>query len=342
MEGKDEDGHALRGLEILMSGPTNFPRKGTAITVAIEVVDVTDRKDVHPVLRATGSDEAPSTPLVRILEDKSPFIAAIAQRAKLATIPLALLHAPHKGRRRLRIDVTIFATNRPERALSNGSTALRYVEDKEGYLALGGGLFTGDPEELIGLVGIAAAAIDGQLDDAELQVVTKFLAARAAAEGSPARREVGATLSEAARRIREGRAGGQEVLDDACRGLRTGPVLARQAALEVAVAVVTSDGRLTQEEGRLLLEVADHLALNTSALSARDDVELLHLFVGSDPRYAIGLPLGLDRADELVWLKRAWRTWSSRVPTYSDREQRRRAQDLVDLIDRLMEEREDA
>jgi hypothetical protein len=339
MEGDGEPDGRRRGLEVLMSGPTNFPRKGTAVTTVIEFTDVTDGRDVQPVLFATGTGEPPTRPAIIVIESTSPFIGAVARRASLATVPLGLLHAPQQGRRRLRIDVTIFATRRPEHALSHGSVELRYQEDKEGYLSLGGGLFSGDPDQLIGLIGVAASAVDGYLADIELRTIARFLAARTGRSEERARLEDFEVVAAAVRAIADGRAP-SEVLDDACSGLRTGPLEARLGALELCVAVVTVDGCLTEEEGRLLLEVADRLALAASAPKARDDSELLHIFVGEDTRLAVGLPLGLSREDELVWLQRAWRTWNDRIPKLADRERRARAERLVEVLDRMMEERE--
>ena len=114
--------------------------------------------------------------------------------------------------------------------------------------------------------------------------------------------------------------------------------------LELCFEVMSANGDMNPDEVALLKAYADLLELPKEEFQRLMDLHALNTSANTDPanddERLLGIDPGWSISEKLVFLRKEFKKWNSRMATLSDSEQRQVAQHRLDMIGRIRQKYE--
>lgn len=331
---KRDNGKEYGVVEIGIQASFRLPRANSPVVTVFELLDVTDAGRGPVAIHRWGEDVLHTGGPYRI-EDQSTVPHASAVLTRTYTVKLPALHAPYRGDRTVHARFLMHRPRTPNQPLTQGWVEFPYREEVSGYVEAP--QLRLRVEAGIATAGFAAVLADGDIDDAEMRLLDRFLTARHERVGDDGALAgaARAALDEARMRARTG-ATARELLQQAGRDLADADDGPRESAYELAVRIMAVDGRITEDELARLNELAEVLHLSAETTSTlRNRHMKVEMFEG-DEADPLGVPPG-TREEQRRFLREQLRTWRP-VLTNPDASKREQAQAMIDRITERIEE----
>ncbi len=332
-----ETGHyivELKGTHLLVEG------HGFAIRNFL--LDVTDPSDHMPVIALLDWQQADdSVMFVDVTELGHAAPGEYLSIAPWAPVGLSIFpemtKSSHSGRRRLAANLSLVTDTGDEfwstTVLFDADLPVPgYVEDREHERADDG---------LIVRMAVAVAAAAGDINEAELQIISEWSQARIAYldKDDAERSERAAALNGALKRsVADATSGSLDLGATITRFLTEGSVGGRVEAIELSLAVMRVDGVADQGEMTLINRLAKQFEVDQSWFSGSRDKSISGLTAdsatASDYMTLLGIDPKADQATIRRELNEQYDRWASRAVSLSDPERRREAEQMIDTIAR--------
>ena len=282
-----------------------------------------------------------------VVEADIPYRQSNVQRLHAGFIPNPLIVCPRRGRRRLRaiIDVqvplagTIAMT---EHDFDFDAVNTGYKEAAEQAASA---------RVAVSKIAFATAAADGNLAESELKLIESLFKQRFNTSGNDKlKQEFRETFRSIHRDIESRSKSPHQLVREALELLKDDAAM-RELAFEFSVRISAADGALAPEEDRFLQNLGRDLAISAEQQrSTREKFIRLSMYAAeadsnrprpvdarATARTALGMPPGLDEAEQRKWLTNEYRKWNGRV-TNSDPAIREEAEARLRAIAQLRAE----
>ena len=318
---ESEDGSSLPITNVLISGSVFVPHDRFPVSLTVRLHDVTESAGVMDFENFLGVHCG-----IHDLQDEMggffheehfevPYESTSLSDAHVVAIPDFALTLARKGRRRLAAFVFISPGNQPDLTFTDGSVEFDFDNPNVGYLEWEDHLL--EQEEHLVAIAVAASAVDGRLENAEIDSIKQFFGSRYDGRDDAAKwkKRASASLKANVSDLQANRTSPGTLLTAATTALREAAEPdAMRTAFEVAVRAVASDGVVNEKEESLLIMLAKALDLSTSAVKEIRDRNLRASMFGElEDEVVLGMPPGLDDDAKRKWLATEYSKWRGRV-----------------------------
>lgn len=195
----------------------------------------------------------------------APSTAWTLQAVEVGRIPTFALTPPHRGRRDLRVALTLMEGQDPFRTIAVGSALLKSRYDPPGYLDWTADQLAGDRH--VAVLAAAVAGVDRRIDRSELEALHRFFRRRY--QGRPdveeLRARINSTVDQVFDRLRSNSADPGRLFVEATEALRREhDVDLRRVAYELCVRIALADSAYAPEEQEVLAGVPAALDLSNA------------------------------------------------------------------------------
>lgn len=313
------DGTPLELVNVHLNGAVVVPADNYPAMIQISLWDVTDERNRLPIITSVADSQRPDGQFVVQHNLEIPYQQSSFNDIKICTIPLPLILAPWRGKRAIEIEVVVSPQGHAKSFFRKATTILRYAEYKIGYLEQRDHLK--NSEKTIAALAAAFAAVDGEIADSEVSVITSFFQKRYAGSSE---------VEEVATSVREQITSTIEMLrtDHVAANVEVKRITAElrerndeqlfQTAYELCLSVATADDVLQSAEQDRLAELAQLLDLSPQFVKEVNDRYIrVTMYTESADASAVGMPPGLDREQQKAYLAEEYRKWRGRT-THKD------------------------
>jgi len=192
---------------------------------------------------------------------------------------------------------------------------------------------------------MAISSADGRFDDEEGEVIQdwikKHVNSASPSEQDSLKRDMNTTVEKA---FQDGMSTGIRTDQVIVRLNEIGDKSSKFEVLELCFEVMSANGDMNPDEVALLKAYADLLELPKEEFQRLMDLHALNTSANTDPanddERLLGIDPSWDVSEKLVFLRKEFRKWNSRMATLSDPEQRQVAQHRLDMIGRIRQKYE--
>jgi hypothetical protein len=335
---ENDAGQKVDLIEIAVDASFRVPRAGSPVVTVLELLDVTDGAGRMTPVHRWGTDTLNTGGPYRF-EDQSTVPHASARLRKVYPLQPRSFHAPHRGDRTIRARFSMHRPRTPHDTLTEAWVEFPYREEIIGYVEAP--RLRLQTETGIATAGFAAVVADGEVDTAEMKVLEQFLALRHRRVSDDGELAGAAWAAITSARMRfQGGTSARELLQQAGQDLAGTDEGPRASAYELAVRIMASDRRITEDELDRLNELAEVLRLDAETTATiRNRYTDISMFEGEDVD-PLGVPAGAP-AEQRTFLREELRKWRS-VLTNPDPQRQQQAQQMIDRITERISEIDDA
>lgn len=318
---ESDDGGSFPITNVRVSGPVFVPHNDFPVRIEVRLLDITESADALDSANFLGVHCG-----INDLQDAHggffheedfdmPYAATTLSDAQVVAIPDFALTLARKGRRRLLVVVSLAPQYDPEAWITHGTVEFDFVNPDIGYLEWEDHLL--EQEEHLIAIAVAASAVDGRLESAEIDSIKQFFASRydGRDDADKWKKLASKALKTNVSDLQGNRTTPGTLLTAATTALREAAEPdAMRTAFEVAVRAVASDGVVNEKEESLLSMLATALQLDASAVKEIRDRNLRASMFGElEDEVMLGMPPGLDDAAKRKWLATEYAKWRGRV-----------------------------
>jgi len=261
---------------------------------------------------------------------------------RIGVVPPEILQPSFGGRQDLRIVVRLVdMDNLPEIYLGFGEGELwvnaqnySYNFKEKGYREEV--LHRDEARALSIQIGMAVAMADGKLDDAEGEVLRKWIQKMISPFSDEKQKELKNIYNNSLKDSYQLAESGELVLSDICVKINEISEYAQKyEALELAHEVMAADGVVHDEEMKVIHKVADALNIDANELEKIRDQQIVKLDTkasGLDVEGLLGIDTSLRDEEIKTHLRKEFQKWNNRLNTLSEGDERDNAQQMLDLI----------
>lgn len=312
------------------------------------LLDVTDPDEPKPIMALLDWQQAGDTVAfldVTPLGTASSITIEWSQWSSMRfPIFAEMIRTPRSGERTLLSFIDLIAmTDDGVEVLWQGTTTTTITVPGVGYEEYAER--AAEDDLMIVRLGVAVAASAEGISTSETQVIEEWTRSRVSLldEADPTRRQRHAAMAEALQRSLADSAAGRLDLEATVRRfVSTGTEEGRVQAVELALAVMRADGEIATEEMAMINRLADEFEIDPEWFAETRDKSMhgASIEAGSADEYStlLGIDRNADREAIRKQLAEQYDRWNSRAATLEDPDQRRRAEEMLELIAKARKE----
>ncbi len=306
----------------------------------VNVVDVTDGENSPQSVICDISDCTDENDCFEFRQDaKVPYLVSQVSDMRLTGVPLFALRGPKRGRRRLKIMVSVVDSHNRSQCFSTGSCVIEHTQISVGYTEWKE--HTRTQEACIATLALAMAAADGRVSKRETAIINKFFSDRYSHEQDSTERKQRATksLHEALSQL-QGGSNSKLLIDEHCSSLNSeNDIETIHEAYTLCAKVASADEQLDSREESALNYIAYKLTINKDFIKEVHDREfsIMHYKHRSSTtdEQVLQMPADLSVEAKLSWLQNEYLNWRERQ-SHADAEIAKEANDRIDIIMKLI------
>ena len=337
----DENDTELDFLKIQIKGIINVPADNYEATFIIKMFDVTNG-DEDIILCTTEHYQANNSGMFwyeekEVLPYKGTMIKEWVTQVR---IPKLFLEFPRQGQRKIKIEV--FVCDQQRKILEENSTISYYYNDDNGYLDNKENRHKF--EEAVIKTALIVSASDGDMDEAEANVVKEWVKKRITGYEKEYQSKIKDRLNGY---IKDGYSevinGDIDIYDTLFEVNNVSSEAEKYELFEVCLRVASADGSAGEDELNIIDEIAEALELNRKKFQSMIEKELpvtIHALKstandgGNKHEKMLGITPDMSSEEIKKHLRKEYTKWNSRVSN-NDPAIREQAEEMIKIISEL-------
>lgn len=266
-------------------------------------------------------------------------------------IPVELLSPPKKGKKKLLVLVRVFSTHvEPDIEFGFGgessvyeiSTNFRYEFSEPGYMDK-----IENQDKIITTsieLALSMAHSDGNLDKSEIKIIKDWIKEKSKkfnpetetfVEDDELIKLFEESFNVATEEIKKGNLSTSIILSTI---VEIADEKSKHDVVELCYKVLSADGHMDSQEKNLIKIISDELNIKHGDLQNLKDQSILNLSISENEHSSdsvddlLGINDGMSRGQKIQKLKDDFNKWNERLNILSNQDEKRNAQDMIDLI----------
>ncbi len=320
----------------------------------VSIFDATEGSDnLAPIFSYIPEISEPTTLAYQMVfpDVYIPAFGGYDEFVDLGRIPIEFLSPPKKGKKKLLVLLRVFPSYVDAdiefgfggmNSVYEVSTEFNYTFTNPGYME------TLENQDKIVTASIelalAMAHSDGNLDKTEIKVIKEWIKDKSKkynpetekfALDSELKKIYEDSFNEAIEEIKEGNLSTSQILSSF---VEIADEKSKHDVVELCYKVLTADGNMDDEEKNLIKIISDELGIKHEDLENLKDQSVLSLSISDKDHSSdeindlLGISDSMSKGQKIEKLRGDFNKWNSRLNVISDQNEKRNAQEMIDLI----------
>jgi uncharacterized tellurite resistance protein B-like protein len=334
------DTKKLSVARVTVSADVMVPQNNQPVEWVVTVVDVTDGEDSPQPVICEASEYADENTCFEFRQDAIvPYRVSHVTDMPIAEIPLFALRGPKRGRRSLKVIVSLVDMQNRSRCFASGSCIIKHTQNTVGYSDWKE--HTHKQEACIATLALAMAAADGRVSKRETTIINKFFSDRYSRirDSTERKKRTTKTLHDALSQLKDG-SNSKQLIDEYCSSINSeNDIDTIHEAYSLCAKVASADEKLDPREESALSYIARKLTINEDFVKEIHDYEFSVMHYRHRPtttdEQVLQMPPDLSVNDKLSWLEKEYLNWQERQ-SHGNPEIAKEANDRIEVIMNLI------